>query len=44
MIATIPPIINTDHNRWLEYATPQYNVSAVDWDTRNVRFLRGFEQ
>ncbi len=43
MIANVPPIINTDHNRWLEYATPQYNVSAVDWNSRNLLFLRSFE-
>jgi spermidine synthase len=43
MLAAIPAVINTDHNRWLEYATPQYNVSAVDWTSRNLLFLRGFE-
>ncbi len=44
MIANVPAVINTDHNRWLEYATPQYNVSAVDWTSRNLLFLQSFEQ
>lgn len=44
MIAAVPAIINTDHNRWLEYATPPYNTSPVDWNSRNVAFLRSFER
>jgi len=43
MLAAEKPIINTDHNRWLEYATPRYNASAVAWETKNLAFLRSFE-
>ncbi len=38
-----PAVINTDHNRWLEYATPRYNSSNADWVSRNLAFLRSFE-
>jgi len=38
-----PAVINTDHNRWLEYATPRYNSSNADWVARNLAFLRGFD-
>jgi spermidine synthase len=43
MIAARKPVINTDHNRWLEYATPRYNSSNADWVARNLEDLRGFE-
>jgi len=33
------PVINTDHNRWIEYATPRYNVSSHDWRTENLAFF-----
>jgi spermidine synthase len=39
-----PAVINTDHNRWLEYATPKYNSSNADWISRNLAFLRSFEE
>jgi len=42
MIAAGHPVINTDHNRWIEYATPRYNVSSEDWVARNLAALRGF--
>jgi len=32
-------VINTDHNRWIEYATPRYNVSSYDWRTDNLAFF-----
>jgi spermidine synthase len=38
-----PAVVNTDHNRWLEYATPRYNSSNADWVSRNLAFLRSFE-
>ncbi len=44
MLAETPPLINTDHNRWLEYATPRYNSSSVDWASRNIVFLRSFDR
>jgi spermidine synthase len=35
------PVINTDHNRWIEYSTPRYNASTADWRTANLeRFAR----
>ena len=43
MLAKLRPIINTDHNRWIEFATPRYNSSSYDWATHNVAFLKSFE-
>ena len=31
LIDDFHPVINTDHNRWLEYATPRYQASGFDW-------------
>ena len=36
---TRSPIINSDWNRWIEFATPRYNLSEVDWLTLNRRHL-----
>jgi spermidine synthase len=36
---TRSPIINTDWNRWIEFSTPRYNLSEVDWLTLNRRHL-----
>ena len=33
------PRINTDHNRWIEYATPRYQSSSFDWVSLNLKFL-----
>lgn len=33
------PIINTDWNRWIEFSTPRYNLSDVDWLTLNREYL-----
>jgi hypothetical protein len=44
MLAATPPVINTDHNRWLEYSTPPYNASTIDWISRNIAFLRSFDR
>jgi spermidine synthase len=43
MVAVQKPVINTDHNRWLEYATPRYNSSNADWVARNLGALKVFE-
>jgi hypothetical protein len=43
MIAALKPVINTDHNRWIEYSTPRYNASAEDWPKRNVAVMKAFE-
>jgi hypothetical protein len=34
-----PRYINTDWNRWIEFATPRYNVSDVDWMAVNRKNL-----
>ena len=39
MVREQKPVINTDHNRWIEYATPRYNASAHDWRTDNLAFF-----
>jgi spermidine synthase len=39
LVHELHPPINTDHNRWLEYATPHYQSSSFDWFTSNRRFL-----
>jgi hypothetical protein len=33
------PKINTDHNRWIEYATPRYQSSSADWVGTNLDFV-----
>jgi spermidine synthase len=33
------PVINTDHNRWLEYSTPRFQSSSFDWLRYNVRLF-----
>jgi spermidine synthase len=42
MLAASHPVINTDHNRWLEYATPRYNWTDDDWGYLNMTWLRSF--
>jgi spermidine synthase len=42
LIAAQRPPLNTDHNRWIEYATPRYQASGEDWTARNLAFLRGY--
>ncbi len=39
MIRELHPVINTDHNRWIEYATPRYNSSSRDWLAENRQFF-----
>ena len=36
-----PALINTDHNRWIEYATPRYNWTDND-GVENFAWLRTF--
>jgi spermidine synthase len=42
LVASGPTTINTDHNRWIEYATPRYNWTDRDWETSNLRWLKSF--
>jgi len=39
LIREIHAPINTDHNRWIEYATPRYQSSSFDWMTDNLKVL-----
>jgi spermidine synthase len=34
--------INTDQNRWIEYATPRYNWTDKNWEDSNVAWLKSF--
>jgi spermidine synthase len=43
MIAARHPCLNTDHNRYIEYATPRYYASDYDWYTHNLAFLASYE-
>ena len=43
MIAALNPRVNTDHNRFLEYATPRYYASDYDWASANVAFFSQFD-
>jgi spermidine synthase len=43
LLASRSSVINTDHNRWIEYATPRWNWSEIDWVPRNLAYLREFE-
>jgi spermidine synthase len=38
------PLINTDQNRHIEYATPKYSSSERDWAVSNVEFFREWER
>ena len=37
-------VINTDHNRWIEYASPRYEASSFDWVPVNRSFLAAYER
>lgn len=39
LVETSAPVINSDWNRWIEFSTPRYNVSDVDWMTVNRQHL-----
>jgi spermidine synthase len=36
--------INTDHNRWIEYATPRYNWTDDDGGASNLAWLKTFAE
>jgi spermidine synthase len=42
VIRDFHPVINTDHNRRLEYLTPRYQASGFDWLTYNVRLFHQY--
>jgi len=42
LLKTGHPAINTDHNRWLEYATPRYNWTDHVWEDSNLAWLKSF--
>ena len=44
MILERRPVINTDQNRYLEYATPKYSSAERDWAKYNVEFLKQWDQ
>jgi spermidine synthase len=44
MIRALRPVINTDQNRHLEYATPKYSSSERDWAKYNAEFLKQWER
>jgi len=44
MIRERRPVINTDHNRHIEYATPRYASSELDWRAYNLAVLRSWNQ
>jgi spermidine synthase len=39
LVHDLRPEINTDHNRWMEYASPRYQASSFDWTGYNLRRL-----
>jgi spermidine synthase len=39
LVANVPLVVNTDRNRFLEYATPRYNLSRVDHPAANLQAL-----
>ena len=44
MITQLQPVVNTDHNRWIEYATPRYNAGDYDWRAHNLALFAGFDK
>jgi hypothetical protein len=39
LIRDTRPMIITDHNRWIEYASPRYEPTSYEWEAHNLRFL-----
>jgi len=39
LVTSGSPLINTDWNRWIEFSTPRYNASQVDWFALNARYI-----
>ena len=44
VVRALNPVITTDHNRFIEYATPRYSSSERDWRTYNVAFLKAWNR
>jgi spermidine synthase len=44
MILARRPVINTDQNRHLEYATPKYSSAERDWATYNLAFFKQWDR
>jgi spermidine synthase len=44
LLRDLHPVINTDHNRWLEYATPRYQSSSFDWLLYNFRLFSQYRR
>jgi spermidine synthase len=44
LVRSQPYVINTDRNRYLEYATPRYNFSNDDFRRDNMGWLRKYAQ
>ena len=40
LVAGEKPVINTDHNRYIEYATPKYSSAERDWRAYNIEYFR----
>jgi spermidine synthase len=43
LLAQVSVPVNTDHNRWIEYATPRYNWTGED-GTANLAWLKTFAE
>jgi spermidine synthase len=44
MIVARRPVINTDQNRHIEYATPKYSSAERDWEKYNLEFLKQWDR
>jgi hypothetical protein len=44
LIARRKPVINTDHNGYIEYDTPRYSSSERDRQAHNIAFLRAWNR
>jgi spermidine synthase len=42
LVATTHPVVNTDWNRFLEYATPRYSLGRYPWTEINLRVFASF--
>ncbi len=43
LVRDLRPEINTDNNRWIEYASPRYQASSFDWTGYNLRRLAKYQ-
>jgi spermidine synthase len=44
LLSQTQPGLNTDHNRWIEYATPRYNWTDDDGGAANLAWLKSFSR